>query len=662
MTDDEMSDLEGDDNQCDILPPAKKYKQGKLSFFVSGSDDHHEGDEESSATGSKTAAAHGHGRVQAGQHVTTVCGSCTSDCCAGGLTPFQPTDPATLEKLRKKQGDRYCCFSSSWYSTFPWLTVCVTRGKAFCVVCRYCSEKNLLGLSKKGDDAFTLVGFDNWKKARERFNTHALSDTHKEAVLKIELSKQESVHALINKQAMAEQKVRQQMLLKQISSLKYLLRQGLAVRGHDDLEGNLLQLLKLRSSDCTELTTWIRERRYFSPVILNEQIFLMGLTVLRGLLNDIKAAQWFSIIVDEATDISHKEQLTLCVRWVDMELTIHEDPLKLVHVPKTDANTLTSVVKDCLIRFSLPISQCRGQAYDGASNMSGHLNGVAAQIEKDVPAALFLHCFAHCTNLCLQSIGRQCAPIRYALDLVMGISQLIRYSPKRTSLFLSLQSQLSPGSTTSLKPLCPTRWTVRTAAISAVLTNYSVLCAALEEINIETHDEYGMKAGGYLAQMENFSTYFGLKLSHLVFSGAEQLSLTLQGKDTTIQEASMAAELMIQHLQQQRSDTSFDLFYSKVVEDSNELTSPPSLPRHRRPPRRVDDSTATAHEFATPEDYFRKQYFEVLDLLINELKRRFQQKRGMPVVTVLEKLLFRVSFRGGREGSLAPPWKLAAPP
>ena len=127
--------------------------------------------------------------------------------------------------------------------------------------------------------------------------------------------------------------------------------------------------------------------------------------------------------------------------------------------------------------------------------MSGHLNGVAAQIEKDVPAALFLHCFAHCTNLCLQSIGRQCAPVQHALDLVMGISQLICYSPKWISLFLSLQSQLSSCPTTSLKPLCPTRWTVRTAAISAVLTNYSVLCVALEEINVETHDEYGLKAG-----------------------------------------------------------------------------------------------------------------------------------------------------------------------
>ena len=108
--------------------------------------------------------------------------------------------------------------------------------------------------------------------------------------------------------------------------------------------------------------------------------------MLRALLNKI---------ADEATDLSHKGQLT---RWVDKELGSHEDPLEVIHIPKTDADTLPSVVKDCLIRFSLPISQCCGQAYDGASNIAGHLNGVAAHIGKDVPSALFLHCFAHCTN------------------------------------------------------------------------------------------------------------------------------------------------------------------------------------------------------------------------------------------------------------------------
>ena len=162
------------------------------------------------------------------------------------------------------------------------------------------------------------------------------------------------------------------------------------------------------------------------------------------------------------------------IRWVDEDFSIHEDPLELIHLPKTDADTLTSALKDCLIRFSLPLPQCHGQAYDGASSMSGHLNGLAAAITKDVPTAIFVHCFGHCTNLRLQSVARQCVIVRNALDLVMEVSQLILYSPKRSSLFLTLQSQMTPGSKT-LKPLCPTRWTVRTAAISAVLGNYVLL-------------------------------------------------------------------------------------------------------------------------------------------------------------------------------------------
>ena len=155
----------------------------------------------------------------------------------------------------------------------------------------------------------------------------------------------------------------------------------------------------------------------------------------------------------------------------------------------------------------LPLSQCRRQAYDGASSMNGHLSGLAARITKDVPTAIFVHCFPHCTNLCLQSVARQCVPVRDALGLVMEVSQLILYSPKMSSLFLTLQSQMTPDSKT-LKSLCPTRWTVRTAAISAILSNHTVLCAALEEINAHTHDEYGRKAGGFLVLMDKFSTFF----------------------------------------------------------------------------------------------------------------------------------------------------------
>ena len=88
------------------------------------------------------------------------CESCRC-VCAVLYAPFQPTEPSILEKLRRKQGERYSHFSPSWYSTYPWLTICTTKGKAFCVYCQYCSGKQLLNLAKKGEDAFVDSGFDN---------------------------------------------------------------------------------------------------------------------------------------------------------------------------------------------------------------------------------------------------------------------------------------------------------------------------------------------------------------------------------------------------------------------------------------------------------------------------------------------------------------------
>ncbi len=41
-------------------------------------------------------------------------------------------------------------------------------------------------------------------------------------------------------------------------------------------------------------------------------------TVLRQLLGDIQAAKYFSLIADEATDISHNEQICIAIRWVVM--------------------------------------------------------------------------------------------------------------------------------------------------------------------------------------------------------------------------------------------------------------------------------------------------------------------------------------------------------
>lgn len=176
---------------------------------------------------------------------------------------------------------------------------------------------------------------------------------------------------------------------------------------------------------------------------------------------------------------------------------------------------------------------------------------------------------------------------------------------------------MSPD-TSGLRPLCPTRWTVRTGVIGAVLNNYSTLCAVLEEVNQTGCDEYAMKAGGYVAQLEMFSTFFGLKLCFFEFSATEQLSRTLQAKDTTIQEANEAALLAESHLRRQRSDTAYDVFYEKTLLESNTLTSEPKLPRKRKPPKQASNES-DCYFHVTPWDYHRQQYYEVLDVVSNEL-------------------------------------------
>ena len=58
----------------------------------------------------------------------------------------------------------------------------------------------------------------------------------------------------------------------------------------------------------------------------------------------------------------------------------------------------------------------------------------------------------------------------------------ISFSSKHSSLLECLKSQLSLD-TPTIKLLCPTRWTERTAAIEAILANYNFLCKLLVEVN-----------------------------------------------------------------------------------------------------------------------------------------------------------------------------------
>lgn len=141
--------------------------------------------------------------------------------------------------------------------------MCSTRNKAFCYACRKANKKGLFNFSKYGDEAFTTWGFNNWKKSLEKFRKHEASEAHKEAVMKLSFKKTaQVVDVMISSQLANLQATRRAGLLKQITSLRFLLRQGLAIRGHSEDEGNLSQLLKLRTEDSDTVQAWLNEEKH----------------------------------------------------------------------------------------------------------------------------------------------------------------------------------------------------------------------------------------------------------------------------------------------------------------------------------------------------------------------------------------------------------------
>ena len=157
---------------------------------------------------------------------------------------------------------------------------------------------------------------------------------------------------------------------------------------------------------------------------MNEIITIMGQSVLRQILSEIRTALWGAVLVDEATDITHTEQMSFSVRWVKEDFTIHEDTLGLVQMPNTKSLTIFNAMKDILIRCSLPLSQCRGQAYDGAANMSGIRNGVQALFKSEACKALYVHCLAHNLNLCLKDVTKTCDVVRNVMSLFTTLFNL----------------------------------------------------------------------------------------------------------------------------------------------------------------------------------------------------------------------------------------------
>ena len=177
-----------------------------------------------------------------------------------------------------------------------------------------------------------------------------------------------------------------------------------AFRGHDEKytslnRGNFLELLKLLSDHDPEYSKVVLKNaaancQLTSPKIQKDIINACAKETTKTILEDLGDGH-FSILADESADISDKEQLALCLRYVNKKGAINERFLGIVHVANTTSLTLKNAIESLLMEYSLSFSRVRGQGYDGASNIQGSINGLKSLIEDENKSAHYVHCFAH---------------------------------------------------------------------------------------------------------------------------------------------------------------------------------------------------------------------------------------------------------------------------
>lgn len=93
----------------------------------------------------------------------------------------------------------------------------------------------------------------------------------------------------------------------------------------------------------------------------------------------------FAVIVDEATDMFVKEQVSICFRIVKDNFELQGLFRGFYNAADTKATALFAILKDMLCRFSLLIDMCRGQCYNGAANIRGKRNGLQVLMQQEEP-------------------------------------------------------------------------------------------------------------------------------------------------------------------------------------------------------------------------------------------------------------------------------------
>ena len=230
---------------------------------------------------------------------------------------------------------------------------------------------------------------------------------------------------------------------------------GFAVRGHRDAGipvhseeltsedeyinlGNFKSIVRTMAVTDKNLKAKLSEgnnyANYVSPRTQVEMLQCILDCLQAEIINEARSQKGkfiYAVSVDEVSDVSITEQLAVVIRTVNEQGHVKERLLEYIELESIRGKAVSEAVVDCLTKHGLELSGIRAQTYDGAANLSGHLNGCQAHIQRLEPLAEYFHCASHKLNLCLNSTTKL-QEFRIKVDNVKQLGIFYHFSPKTT--------------------------------------------------------------------------------------------------------------------------------------------------------------------------------------------------------------------------------------
>lgn len=233
---------------------------------------------------------------------------------------------------------------------------------------------------------------------------------------------------------------------------------------------------------------------------------------------------------------------------------------------RTTADQVVAILKNVLLRMNLNIQHAGGQCYDEAVTMAGKKTVVATQIKTINGKCLYMHCYVHAFNLAIADAIKSVQCISDSLDTVREIRKLVKKSPQRHTKLDKIRAETkneSPG----VHAFCPTRWTVRSEALAAVINNHTELLELWDWLLTMSKDtEMKARIRGVQSMMTTFNFYFGCTLGEQLLRLTDNLSRALQDSSTSAAQGNRLAQDVVKTLLKDRTHTSFSLFWARILQ------------------------------------------------------------------------------------------------